>query len=39
MVNSEAMRNLNNPQKPVTSRSNKWKNIIRPIWEKHVKNP
>jgi len=39
MVETVAMRNRKNTQKPAANRGNKWENFIRPIWEKHVQKP
>ena len=37
MLNSEAMRNRKNPQKPAANKGYKWQNIIRPMWNKYEK--
>src|SRR6218665_3322330 len=34
LVTTKAMEQSNNPSKPKSSRSEKYKNIIKPIWEK-----
>jgi len=37
MLNSEAMRNRKNPQRPAANKGYKWQNIIRPMWNKYEK--
>jgi len=37
MVETGAMRNRKNPDRPAESKSEKWKKYIRPIWEKYDK--
>ena len=39
MVETGAMSNRKNPQRPIATRGHKWENFIRPIWEKHVQKP
>ena len=39
MVNSGAMKHPGNPDRPLTCKGYKWKNIIKPIWDKRVKIP
>jgi len=39
MVETGAMRNRKNPQKPAVNRGYKWETFIRPIWEKHLQKP
>jgi len=38
-VDTRAMRNRKNPQKPAANRDYKWESFIKPIWEKHVQKP
>jgi len=33
------MRNRKNQQTPATNKGDKWKDFVRPIWEKHVQKP
>ena len=34
MINTDAMHYINNPNKPKSSKSYKWKNVIKHIWDK-----
>ena len=37
MLNSEAMRNKKNPQRPAANKGYQWQNIVRPIWNNYEK--
>ena len=39
MVETEAMKHPENPDKPLTNGGHKWENFLRSLWEKHVKAP
>ena len=39
MVETGAMRNRKNPQKPAANRGHKWENFIKPLCEKHAQKP
>jgi len=39
MLNSEAIRNRKNPQRPAANKGYKWQNVIRPMWNKYEKKP
>jgi len=34
-----AMKHPENPEGPAANRGHKWKNFIRPVWEKHEQKP
>ena len=38
MVETGAMRNRKNPQKPAENRGHKWENFIKPLCEKHAQH-